>query len=163
MRKPGSAAEWEHKRMIAANMFEQALATRVIARSLGVDDQTVRQWRRAFVARGRDGLRSRKHPGRPPRLTDEHKGKLAELLLQTPAECGFADRHLWTQQLIAELILREFGVSYHHDHVGVILHDIGFTHQKPMRRAVERDEQRIETWRRETWPALLKKAPTPAE
>jgi transposase len=148
--------------MIAANMFEQGLATHVIARSLGVDDQTVREWRRTFRARGRDGLRSRKHPGRPSRLTAGHKSKLAELLLRTPSQCGFADRHLWTQQLIAELILREFGVSYHHDHVGVILKEIGFTHQKPIRRAQERDEQRIEAWRREAWPALLKKARTPA-
>jgi transposase len=162
MRRPGSQAEWEQKRMIAANMFEQALATDVVAKSLGVDDQTIRQWRRAFRAHGRDGLRSRKHPGRPPRLSREHKARLAELLLEAPARRGFADKHLWTQQLIAELILREFGVSYHHDHVGVILKGIGFTHQKPTRRAQERDEQRIDAWRRETWPALLKKAPTPA-
>jgi len=149
--------------MIAANMFEQGLATDVVAKSLDVDDQTVRQWRRAFRARGRDGLRSRKHPGRPPRLSREHKAKLAEMLLRTPAECGFADKHLWTQQLIADLIAREFGgVRYHHDHVGVILKELGFTHQKPTRRAQERDEQRIEAWRREVWPALLKKAPTPA-
>jgi len=83
------------------------------------------------------------------------------MLLKTPAECGF-DKYLWTQQLIAELIGREFGVSYHHDHVGVILKRMGFTHQKPMRRARERDEQRIEGWRREVWPALFKKASTTA-
>ena len=72
------------------------------------------------------------------------------------------DKYLWTQRLIADLVLREFGVRYHHDHVGVILKEMGFTHQKPARRAVERDEQRIEGWRREAWPALLKKVPTPA-
>ena len=63
--------------------------------------------------------------------------------------------------MIADLILREFGVAYHHDHVGVILKEMGFTHQKPARRARERDEAVIDSWRRETWPGLLKKVPRP--
>jgi transposase len=146
--------------MTAANMFEQGLKTAVICASLKVDDQTVRRWRRRFRARGRGGLRSRRHAGRPPRLAAAQKERLAELLLETPAGCGF-DRYLWTQQLIADLIAREFGVSYHHDHVGVILKAMGFTHQKPARRARERDEQKIDAWRRQAWPALLKKVPAP--
>jgi transposase len=162
MRKPGSAAEWEQKRMTAANMFEMGLGTGVIARAVGADGQTVARWRRAFEAEGREGLRSRPHPGRPPRLSDEQRRRLAGLLVKAPRECGFADHNLWTQQLIADLIAREFGVAYHHDHVGVILRALGFTHQKPARRARERDEARIEAWRRTVWPELLKKAPRPA-
>lgn len=148
--------------MIAANMFELGLETRVIAASLGVDEQTVRAWRRKFAAGGREALRSGHSGGRPSRLDDGQKARLCELLLKAPVGCGFDGRYLWTQQLIAELIEREFGVSYHHDHVGVILKELDFTHQKPMRRARERDEQAIQAWRRETWPALLKKAASPA-
>jgi transposase len=161
MRRPGSLAEWEHKRLIAANMFELGLEARVIAASLGVDEQTVRAWRRKFAAGGRAALRSGHSGGRPSRLDDDQKARLGELLLTTPAECGFG-KYLWTQQLIAELIEREFAVSYHHDHVGVILKELEFTHQKPARRARERDEQAIQAWRRQAWPALLKKAPAPA-
>lgn len=145
--------------MTAANMFEQGLGAAVVAASLGVDDQTVRRWRRVYGARGRDGLRSSPHPGGRARLTDAQRGRLAELLVGPPAGCGFAGRHLWTQQLIADLVEREFGVRYHHDHVGVILKALGFTHQKPARRARERDEAKVEAWRREYWPALLKKVP----
>jgi len=154
MRRPGSPLEWERRRLIAANMFEQNLATAVIATSLEVDDQTVRRWRRLFNADGRPGLQARKHQGRTPRMNAEQKRQLSQLLLKTPLACGF-QKFLWTQQLIADLIQREFGISYHHDHVGVILHDLGFTHQKPMRRAKERDEARIETWRSEVWPGIL--------
>ena len=148
-------------RAIAANLFDQDRKPADIARDLGVDDQTVRAWRRAWRKAGRAALVSRKPPGRPARLTAAQRQKLAELLVKTPAECGF-DRHLWTQQLIADLIGREFGVKYHHDHVGVILKELGFTHQKPMRRARERDEQRIEAWRKTVWPGLLKKVPAVA-
>lgn len=160
MRRTGSPEHWESIRFIAANMFEQELATATIAASLGVDAQTVRRWRRLWVAGGREALRASRHPGRTPRLSVEQKERLAELIVKTPRQCGF-DRHLWTQRLIADLIEREFGVVYHHDHIGVLLKDMGFTHQKPMRRARERDEARIESWRRDTWPGLLKKAWTP--
>jgi|SRR5687767_896269 len=163
MRKKGTREEWDRVRGIAANMFDQDRAPADVARDLGVDDQTVRAWRRAYRAGGRPALASRKPTGRPPRLTAAQRARLADLLAAgPPAACGFAGRHLWTQQLVADLVVREFGVTYHHDHVGVILRDLGFTHQKPARRARERDEARIEAWRRDAWPALFKKAPTPA-
>jgi|SRR3954469_4459155 len=158
MRKKGTRQEWDRVRGIAANMFDRDCAPAAIAKDLGVDDQTVRAWRRAYRKGGRNALRSRKPSGRPARLNEQQRQQLGQMLEKTPAECGF-DKHLWTQQLIAELIQRQFGVSYHHDHIGVILAEIGFTHQKPARRARERDEQRIETWRRQVWPELLKKVP----
>jgi transposase len=156
MRKKGSPAEWERLRNVAANMIDQKMKPTQIAELLEVDAQTVREWRRRYLKTGRAALASRKAPGRPAELNPQQREQLAQLLLKTPAECGF-EKYLWTQQLIAELIQREFGVSYHHDHVGVILKRMGFTHQKPARRARERDEQRIEGWRCEVWPGLLKK------
>src|SRR5512138_1379757 len=108
MRRNGSQAQWEQTRMTAGNMFEEGLQTAVIAASLKVDDQTVRRWHRIFNDKGREGLRSRKHAGRPCRLKPQQKERLAQLLLKTPGECGFADKYLWTQQLIADLIAREF-------------------------------------------------------
>jgi transposase len=162
MRKKGSPAEWERVRNIAANMIDRGDAPADIAKALGVAAQTVREWRRDYRAGGRAALASGKATGRPAKLAADQRGRLAELLVRPPAECGFAGRHLWTQQLIADLILREFGVAFHHDHVGVILRAIGFTHQKPMRRARERDEAKVDAWRREAWPALFKKARRPA-
>lgn len=156
MRKKGSGEVWERLRNVAANMLDGGKKPKEIAVDLGVDDQTVRAWARAYRKGGRAALASRKPPGRPALLKAQQREQLAQLLQKTPAELGF-DRYLWTQQLIADLVQREFGVSYHHDHIGQILHEMGFTHQKPARRARERDEQKIENWRQEVWPELLKK------
>jgi transposase len=161
MRRKGTREEWDRVRSIAATMLDNGRSPAEIAKDLGVDDQTVRAWRRSYNKGGREALASRKPPGRPALLTGAQREELAGLLLAGPAACGF-DKYLWTQQLIADLIGRRFAVRYHHDHVGVVLKAMGFTHQKPMRRARERDERRIEAWRTEAWPALLKKAPTPA-
>ena len=162
MRKKGTRDEWDRVRTIAANMLDAGEAPAVVARHPGVAAQTVRQWRRAYRAGGRAALRSARPTGRPAKLTPGRREALAGLLERGPAACGFAGKYLWTQRLIADLIAREFGVAYHHDHVGVVLKAMGFTHQKPARRAAERDGARVEAWRREAWPALLKKAATPA-
>jgi len=160
MRSPGSAERLEQTRLIAANMFEQNQSPEVIAKTTGVHIQTVRRWRRTYKSGGRDALLAVKHTGRPPKLTLEQKQLIFQWLQKSPQECGF-DKYLWTQQLIAELIKRELGVEYHHDHIGFILDQLDITYQKPKRVAVERDEQQIQAWREQTWPQLLKKAKSP--
>jgi transposase len=161
MRTHGSAIELEKVRMFAANMFEEGLSSILVAQSLKVNVQTARRWRRNFIASGRAGLDARKHPGSKPRLNPQQRERLAELLLLTPTQCGF-ERYLWTTSLIADLIQREFNVVYHHDTVGLLLRGLGFSWQKPACRAKERDEVRIEAWRREVWPEILKKV-SPAQ
>ena len=156
MRTKGSAKELERVRLIAGRMFALEKSTREISATLGVDDQTVRAWRRAWRNKGSDGLRARPHPGPPSRLTSEQQRQLVGMLAKEPAAYGF-DKHLWTTPLIAKLIKKTFNVDYHSDYVGTLLHALGFSCQKPMRRARERDEARIEKWRQEFWPELLKK------
>jgi transposase len=58
---------------------------------------------------------------------------------------------------VAEVIRREFGVEYHVDHVGRLLHAMAWSPQKPERRARERDEEAIRTWIKEEWPRIKKK------
>jgi transposase len=62
----------------------------------------------------------------------------------------------WTSPLVRELIEAMFGVEYHVDYVGTLLHDLGWSPQKPEQRARERNERAIARWRRETWPRLKK-------
>lgn len=117
--------------------------------------QAVREWRRIYLKLGIDGLRSRSHPGRPALLNDEQKQELLRLLADEPMNHGF-ERHVWSTAMIAELIRRKFGVDYNHDWVREMLHGLGMSWQKPMRRARERDEARIAAWQSEDWPELLK-------
>ena len=54
-------------------------------------------------------------------------------------------------------IEREFGVRYSEVHVWRLLGQLGFSNQKPDRRALERDAVAIEEWRKRTWPALKRR------
>ena len=55
------------------------------------------------------------------------------------------------------MVRKEFRVSYHPDHVGRILHDLGFSPQKPQQVAREQDAAAIERWRKQDWPRIKKK------
>ena len=59
---------------------------------------------------------------------------------------------------IARLIRREFRVRYHRDHIGRLMHQLGWSYQKPERRALERDDEAIDRWKRRTWPRVKKTA-----
>ena len=56
-------------------------------------------------------------------------------------------------------IERNFAVAYHVDHVGRLLHELGWSPQKPTRLAVERDEEGIRRWMHADWPRVKKRCP----
>ena len=64
---------------------------------------------------------------------------------------------LWTCPRIADVIAEEFGVSYHPNHIGRLLRSLGWSPQRPQRRALERNEERIQGWIREDWTRIKKK------
>ena len=80
---------------------------------------------------------------------------MLQLLLKGAPAHGYRTQ-LWTTARIAEVIAREFGVHYHRDHVGRLMHSLNWSPQKPERRAVERDERAIEHWKRKDWPRVKK-------
>ncbi len=157
MRHAGKAEILEERRRIAARMFENNMASDQIAQLVGVHPQSVRRWKREYDAGGLKALSARTHRGPPCRLDAERKQELLGLLAAVPQTHGYPG-HLWTTWLVAQLIHDRFGVSYHHDHVGVILHQLGYSYQRPALRARERDEVRIAAWRLETWPAIVKRS-----
>jgi transposase len=118
---------------------------------------TVCDWL-AFVRNGGfDALRARSSPGPPPKLTASQKRSIPELLWHGPEAYDYRGL-VWTCARIARVIEEEFGVRYHKGHVGRILKGLGWTPQKPIKLAVQRDEETMVRWRVETWPELRRKA-----
>jgi transposase len=106
------------------------------------------------MARQPDGLAAKPHRGPEPRLSSEQHRRLETLLLQGAQAHGWANQ-LWTCARIRVLIQRHFGISFHHDHVGRLLRQrLNWTPQKPQRRARERDEVAIESFRRVRFPQI---------
>ncbi len=159
MRPTGSAAELEARRLRAVDLLRDGKRNTEVARLIGVDVSSVKRWKRAAATGGSEALAAKPNRGRPPRLTPEQKQELAQIVRAGPLAAGFRT-NLWTCRRVAQVIRQRFGVEYHRDHVGRVLHALGFTQQKPQRRATQRDEAAIEQWRTQEWERIKKRAAT---
>lgn len=156
MRPKGSAKELEVRRRIGGRLLQQGKGVREVARLVGASPSSVSRWKRALEAGGPAALRAKPHPGRRARLKPEQKKRLEQVLLAGPQAAGFAT-DLWTLARVAQVIERLFGVTYHPGHVWYLLRGMGWSCQKPERRARERDEAAIAAWRKHDWPRLKKR------
>lgn len=155
MRPKGSAEVLSDRRRRALKLLDEGLSLNEAARRLGCPASSVMRWRDRRCREGDGVYEVRTSPGRPCRLDAKQKDKLARLLLKGAMAHGYRTE-LWSTVRVAEVIEKAFGVRYDRDHVGRILHGIGFSCQKPDRRALERDEKRIERWKRQEWPRIKK-------
>lgn len=143
----------ERRRLEAAQLFGKGLTQAEVARRLGVSTASANRWHQAWKAQGEAGLRRHAIPGPARRLSAKQLQQLEEALLAGPAAAGYATE-LWTGPRVRKLIWDRFRVRYHRGHVWLLLRKLGWSCQKPAKRAVERDEEAIATWLRQRWPRI---------
>lgn len=153
MRPFGSAEALEARRKIAARLFERGASLTEVAAIVGSSVSSAHRWKEAWRYGSR--LPSKPHPGRTPKLSALQQSELVAALSQGTRPWGYAPDG-WTGPMVRDMIQRLFGVAYHPDHVPRLLRQLGWSPQKPERRARERNEAEIARWRRETWPRLKK-------
>jgi transposase len=156
MRPKGSAEVLEARRYHALRLLDQGRSLHEVARLLDCAASSVMRWRDARDAGGSEALRVRFSPGRPLKLSVRDRRRLVQQLLRGARAHGYSTE-LWTTSRIAKVIFREYRIRYHRAHVGRLMHALGWSVQKPERRALERDEKRIARWKRATWPHIKKK------
>lgn len=139
--------------MQAAELFTQGVSVEDIAARLRVSTKSVYQWRRRWTAGGEQALASAGQGGPGSKLTEAQFARLREHLDAGAGAYGWADQR-WTLARVADLIEGLFDVSYTLKGVSLLLHRMGYSLQVPDRRAVERDEEAVGTWRRGRWPSV---------
>jgi transposase len=152
-RLKGSADLLEDRRRRALALVDDGLSLNEVGRRIGCNPSSVMRWRDARRHGGVDALQVRFSPGRPVKLIAADRKRLVRLLLKEPMAQGYRT-NLWTTVRIAEMVEREFGVHYHPDHIGRLMHSLGWTPQKPGRRALEHDQDEIERWKQKDWPRI---------
>ena len=155
MRPKGSAQVLSDRRRRALKLFDKVLNLNAVARFLGCPASSVMRWRDQRDREGDGVYEVRTSPGRPPRLDASQKKILARQLLKGARDYGYRT-DLWTTARIAEVIKKTFGVRYNRDHIGRMLNSMGFSFRKPDRRALKRDEERIERRKQKKWPRINK-------
>ena len=147
----------EARRIEGARLLKRKILQAEVARRLDVSRQTVSVWARQLAkVKGAVGKLKARPLGRPKRLHDSQCEQLRQMLLKGALAAGFPTE-LWTIKRVRVLIKREFGVSYSNTGGWELLRSLGFSAQRPEKRALQRDEQAIAQWKRKGWPALKKK------
>ena len=145
------------RRHIAGQLLLEGKGIREVARIVHASSSSVKRWKDALEASGWEGLEAKAHLGPSRQLTAAQKQQLVELLERGPLAAGYRTEQ-WTCPRVAHVIQDHFGVTYHADHVRHILHEVGWTYQRPEQRARERDERAIRQWRKREWPRIKKGA-----
>ncbi len=161
MRPHGSAVELERRRRRAIGLLEAGHRQSEVARMVGVHPSSVKRWREVYEKKGEGGLTAKPMPGRPSKLTARQRKLLVARLLKGAKTNGFST-DLWTCPRIVEVIERHYGVRYHADHIPRLMASLGWSCQKPEKRAVERDESQIVRWVKNDWPRIKKHRTEPS-
>jgi transposase len=155
MRLKGSAETLEARRRRALALLDKGLSLNEVGRLIGCAASSVMHWRDKRRRGGEKGLKVRFSPGRPPKLSGARCRVLLTILLDGALAAGYPTQ-LWTTARISEVIRKRFRVEYHRDHVGRLMHRLGWSHQKPQKRAFEREEGVIRRFVKKDWPRVKK-------
>jgi transposase len=164
-RRPAAQEErdrLEARRLHAGALFTAGVRQAEVARQLEVSAQAVSVWHARWRTGGSEALHSSGPSGPAPRLSDAQLATVEQALLEGATANGFTGE-LWTLDRVATVIKRLTGVQHHPAHVWALLrHRLGWTVQRPRRRAAERDQAAIDRWVKERWPRILQ-TPNDAE
>lgn len=145
----------EFKRLRAIELYKDGMKQTKIAEVLGVTRGAVSQWIKIYHGKGVEGLKHKKSPGRPCRLSLEQQEELLCFLKQGPEAFGYTG-YVWTQSRVRDLIQRKFDIIFYVTHIRKILKKLRWSCQKPCSRATQRNENEIAKWLEERWPEIKK-------
>jgi transposase len=128
---------FEERRLSALPRIKRGESLSTIARQLGVSRQAVHQWAQRYRRHSAAGLRRRLCLGRPPKLARRQLAQLPRLLARGAKAYGFSTA-LWTTQRVSDFLWKRFQVRYSRGHAWYLLHQFGWSWQKPTGRARKR-------------------------
>jgi transposase len=142
------------KRILAVLAVSDGILYSVIATTLKVSEESIRLWVNALLLKGVRGLKSKKGPGRPPKLTKTQRKQLDKLITEGPTKAGFSGA-CWRSPMIQALILERFGVFYSVHYISQLLKNMGFSYQKAKFVADHKDAEKRQEWLEKKWPEIL--------
>jgi transposase len=145
------------RRIHALLALADNLDVQEVAERLSLGEQTVRDYRKAFLLKGTASLQYQRPPGRPGKLTKTQRRELANLIKAGPQAAGYTSG-CWNTPMIQDLIQRRFSVSYHPHYLATLLHNLGFSYQKARFVSDHLNEAKRLEWCQRTWPKILRKA-----
>lgn len=127
-----------------------------IAGALKVHRSNVSLWLCHWREHGLEGILEGHRPGRPTEISERQRRTLIDILDSGPVAYGFTSG-VWTCPMVARVIVDEFSTSYHPAHVSRLLHELGFSVQRPKKTLAKADKFLQSKWVRYRYPDIKKK------
>ena len=120
---------------------------------LGVNQDTVFNWLAKYRQGGWNNLKRRKAPGRPPIVRGRHLKWIYKMITKDPQQLNFPFV-LWTRRRVQQAIKERYGISLSTTSVGRLMNELGFTCQKPIHKAYERNPSLVNEWLKKEYPKI---------
>jgi transposase len=148
----------EEMRRRAVMSVQEGQSPEIVGQALGLNRTTIYDWLALYRRGGGDALKAKPLTGRPPKLDSKKLRWIYTTVTQkNPMQLKFPFA-LWTREMVAALIRKRYGVSLAANSVGRLLAQLGITAQKPLHRALERDEALVQKWLKTEYPKIRKMA-----
>ena len=148
----------EQIRIRAVKRVQQGESPEKVIATLGFSRACIYNWLARYRAGGWHALKSGKHTGRPKKLRGKQIGWLYKTISEKdPLQLKFSFA-LWTRSMVAGLIRKQFNLKLSESSVGRLLHQMGFSCQKPLYRAYQQDPEAVEHWKKTIFPQIKKRA-----
>jgi transposase len=148
----------EEMRRRAVMCVQEGQSPEIVGKALGLNRTTIYDWLARYRRGGWGALKAKPVPGRPPKLDGKKMKWVYDTVTQkNPLQMSFPFA-LWTREMVAELIKRKYGIKLAANSVGRLLAQLGISCQKPLHRALERDESLVRKWLKQEYPKIKKMA-----
>lgn len=151
----------ESLRLRAVSAVEGGWTQTETAKVFGVSRVAVSKWIAKYRKEGQGALLKKKRGRRSQdmRLLAPHQcATIVRMIKDRCPEQLKLPFMLWTREAVGELIEKQFGIKLSIRSVGNYLKRWGFTAQKPLRRAYERQDKAVKDWLERRYPEIAKRA-----
>lgn len=146
------------RRIAVRAVEEKHYSPELIADIFQISRSSIYDWLRWYRQDGEDALDTQSAPGAPPVITADMDCWLRITVLHsTPEDHGY-DTNLWTCAILADLLKKHFGLCVSKATVGLHLHKLGLSPQKPRYRARGQDPAQVASFFEDKFPRIQKLA-----
>ena len=146
-------ATLEALRERAVQSVQDGESPETVARALGINRSSIYSWLAQYRRGGWGALKAKPLFGRPPKLDGKKLKWVYHVVTESPLQMKF-EYALWTREMVAVVIKRKFNIVLSPASVGRLLAQLGITCQKPLHRALERDEALVQQWLKKEYPRI---------
>lgn len=145
----------ERRRVSAGKLFARGVSQAAVSEKYGVSRAAACQWYGLWRKDKRKGLLSRGAPGFDSQLNEKKKKQLKQVIMKGPVASGY-ETDFWTIDRIRAVAKKKLKVNLGYTRIWNTVIGLGFSCQKPERRARERNEKAITDWKLKEFPRLKK-------